>query len=95
MKVKVLVAQSCLALCKSMDCSLPGSSVQGIYQARKNTGVDCYSFQASLVAQLVKNPSAMREPGFDPWRREWLPTPVFWAGESHGLSMGLQRVGHD
>ena len=20
-----------------------------------------------------------------PWRREWLPTPVFWPGESHGL----------
>ena len=41
---------------------------------------------ASLVAQLVKNP-----PAFDlwvgkiPWRREQLPTPVFWPGESHGL----------
>ena len=33
-----------------------------------------------------------------PWRREWLPTPVFWPGEFHGLynpSMGSQRVGHD
>ena len=20
----------------------------------------------------------------DPWRREWLPTPVFWPGEFHG-----------
>ena len=20
-----------------------------------------------------------------PWRREWLPTPVFWPGEVHGL----------
>ena len=20
-----------------------------------------------------------------PWRREWLPTPVFWHGEFHGL----------
>ena len=20
-----------------------------------------------------------------PWRREWLPTPVFWLGEFHGL----------
>ena len=26
--------QSCLTLCKSMDCSLPGSSVHGILQAR-------------------------------------------------------------
>ena len=44
-------------------------------------------FLASLVVQLVKN-----EPtGFDlwvgkiPWRRERLPTPVFWPGEVHGL----------
>ena len=46
---------------------------------------------ASLVAQLVKNPPAMRRPGYDPWvgkipwRRERLPTPVFWPGEFHGL----------
>jgi len=30
-------------------------------------------------------------PGFDPWvgkipwRREWLPTPISWPGELHGL----------
>ena len=29
-----LVTQSCLTLCDSMDCSLPGSSVRGILQAR-------------------------------------------------------------
>ena len=46
---------------------------------------------ASLVAQLVKNPPAMwnswvRSLGWkDPWRREQLPTPVFWPGEFHGL----------
>ena len=28
------VAQSCLTLCNPMDCSLPGSSVLGIFQAR-------------------------------------------------------------
>ena len=27
-------AQSCPTLCNPMDCSLPGSSVQGIYQAK-------------------------------------------------------------
>ena len=42
-----------------------------------------YPFQASLVAQLVKNLPSMGRPGFDPWvgkvswRREWLSTPVF------------------
>ena len=30
----MLVTQSCLAPCKPMDCSLPGSSVLGIFQAR-------------------------------------------------------------
>ena len=46
---------------------------------------------ASLVAQMVKNPPAMWETwvhpwvGKIPWRREQLPTPVFWPGEFHGL----------
>ena len=30
----VKIAQSCLTLCDSMDCSLPGSFVHGIFQAR-------------------------------------------------------------
>ena len=34
MTVKVLVTQSCLTLCHPRDCSPPGSSVQGILQAR-------------------------------------------------------------
>ena len=48
-----------------------------------------------LVAQLVKNPPAMRETGVrslaweDPleisWRRERLLSPVFWPREFHGL----------
>ena len=33
-KVKVLVAQWCPTICNPMDCSLPGSSVHGILQAR-------------------------------------------------------------
>ena len=47
---------------------------------------------ASLVAQLVKNLPATWETWFrslgweDPWRRERLPTPVFWPGEFLSLS---------
>ena len=39
---------------------------------------------------MVKNLPAMQETGVqslgweDPLRREWLPTPVFLPGESHG-----------
>ena len=125
-------AQSRLTLCNPMDCSLPGSSVHGIFQARILEWVaissskgsswfrdqTCTSFvsciagrflpveslgskdcngnsletsRASLVAQLVKNPPAMRETWVrslgweDPLQGERLPTPVFWPGESHGL----------
>ena len=39
------------------------------------------------MAQLVKNLSAMQETwvGKMPWRRERLPTSVFWPGEFHEL----------
>ena len=35
MKVKVLVAQSCLTLYNPMDCSLPSSSVHGIFSKQE------------------------------------------------------------
>ena len=35
------VIQSCLTLCDPTDCSLPGSSVHGIFLG-KNTGVGCH-----------------------------------------------------
>ena len=45
---------------------------------------------ASLVAQLAKNPPAMQETWVsslgreDPLEEGMQPTPLFWAGESHG-----------
>ena len=33
--------QSCLTLCDPMDCSLPGSSIHGIFPG-KNSGVGCH-----------------------------------------------------
>ena len=56
---------------------------------------------ASLVAQLVKNRLQCGRPRFDPWvgkipwRRERLPTPVFWAGEFHGLYSPWSRKESD
>ena len=53
---------------------------------------------------MVKNPPAVQETwvGKNPWRRAWLPTPVFLPGESPWIeepsqlqSMGSQRVEHD
>ena len=45
---------------------------------------------ASLVAQMVKRLSTMRETQVrslgweDPWRTKWQPTPVLLPGKSHG-----------
>ena len=59
------------------------------------SGLENYMFSilgASLIAQLVKNPSAMQEIP-DPWvrkigwRRDRLPTP-FWPGV-HGVAKSL------
>ena len=50
-----------------------------------------FIIRASLVAQLVKNMPAVRETWVqslgweDPLEKEWLPTPVFWSGEFHGV----------
>ena len=43
----------------------------------------------------VKSPPGMQETQVqslgweDPWRREWLPTPVFLLGEFHGQSSSV------
>ena len=68
------VAQSCPTLSDPMDCSLPGSSIHGIFQAKYWSGVPLPLFTksviflnhdqllaASLVAQIVKNLPAMQE----------------------------------
>ena len=44
---KVLVPQSCLTLCEPMDCSLPGSPVHGILQARTLEWVAIFSSRGS------------------------------------------------
>ena len=92
------VAKSCLTLSDPMDYSLLGSSVHGIFQAsataffsRKlvlDKGFEMailISSRASLVSQLVKNPSAMQETQI--WflaGEDLIPTSVFLPGKSHG-----------
>ena len=60
--------------------SIPGSG----RSTREGIGYLLQYSWASLVAQLVKNLPEIGRPGFYhwvgkiPWRRETLPTPVFW-----------------
>ena len=49
------VAQSCPTLSDPMDCSLPGSSVHGIFQARKRTlNLFCYVLNLWDVICFIK-----------------------------------------
>ena len=67
--------------------SVPGSG----RSAGEGIGYSLHYSWASLVAQLVKNLPTVWETwvrswvGKIPWRREHLPTPVFWPGEFHTL----------
>ena len=47
------VAQSCLTLCDRMDCSLPGSLVHGIFQAR----VGCHFLLQGIFPTQGSDPS--------------------------------------
>ena len=49
------VAQSCPTLCDPMDCSLPGSSVHRIIQARYWSGLP------------FPSPGDLPNPGIEPW----------------------------
>ena len=50
------VAQSCLTLSNPMDCSLPGSSVHGIFQARVLEWVAIIFSEQLYEANAIKLP---------------------------------------
>ena len=74
-----LVAKSCLTLCKPMDCSLPGSSVYGIFQARMlewvaisfSTG-SSWPRDQTHVSSLASGIFITKPPG-KPYLLTWLP----------------------
>ena len=54
------VAQSCRTLCDPMDCSLPGSSVLGIFQARVLEWV-AISFSKNFYKQWINIAAGSRQ----------------------------------
>ena len=56
--VQRLVVQSCLTLCNCMDCSLPGSSVHGVLQARilEWVAILSHSFLQGIFLTKGSNP---------------------------------------
>ena len=68
------------------------NSIPGLgWSSREGIGYPLWYSWVSLAAQLVKNSPSVWEAwvwslvGKIPWRRERLPTPVFWLEEFHGL----------
>ena len=76
--------------CKESTCNAGNPSlIPGLRRStKKGIGYPLQYYWAALVAWMAKN--QWGRPGFDPWvgkipwRRESLPTPVFWPGEFHG-----------
>ena len=56
------VAQSCSTLHDPMDCSFPGSSIHGIFQARVlEWGAIAFSGLSHLVAKKKKKPTGQKK----------------------------------
>ena len=77
---------------KKEDCIFKWSShrrlIANVFYLKKSWR---FSHGASLIAQLVKNLPAVWETWvqslvWEYWRRERLPSPVFWPGELHGVA---------
>ena len=97
---KQVESESCPTLCNPIDCSLPGSFVHGIFQAKVLEWVATSFFRGSSwirdwtrvshtqVNSVFKQEA--QEPGFDPWvrktpwNRKWQPSPIFSPGKFNG-----------
>ena len=68
------VAQSCPIICDPMDCSLPGSSIRGIFQARVLEWVAISSYEGHTNEGLEY---PLGKEGF----RDYIPSSNFLRGE--------------
>ena len=73
-----------------LQCFHPVIKMDSELSTREGTGYPLQYSCASLVAQLVKNPPAMRETWVqslgweDLLKKKWQPTPIFLPGKFHG-----------
>ena len=84
-KVKIEVAQSCPTLCDPMDCSLPGSSLHGILQARVLEWVDISFSRGS--SRFKDQTQVFHIPGrrFNLWATREAGTSTLPSSDSLGL----------
>ena len=80
-----LVTKSCLTLCDSMDCSLPGSSVHGISQARILESVAISFFRVSSKPWDGTHVSCFAGRFFYHWARREAHTETMCVCVSHSF----------
>ena len=104
------VTKSCPTLCNPLDSSMPGCPIlHYLWEFAPQSLLLIESWGLVLLRGLPLWLSwerirlQCRRPRFDPWvgkipwRKDQLPTPMFWPGEFHELckSMGSQSIGHN
>ena len=72
----------CVQLCDPMDCSLPGSSAHGIFQA--SVGTMAAQWWKICLPMKEMQETWIPESGTSPGESTRQPTPVFLPGESQG-----------
>ena len=91
------VAKSCPTLCDPMDCSLPGSSIHGIFQARVLAATAAKSLQScpTLCDPIDGNPPGFPVPGILQARTlEWVAISFSnaWKWKLKGKSFSRVRL---
>ena len=85
-KSEIEVAQSCPTLSDSMDCSPPGSSAHGIFQARVlEWGAIAFSPLTLLLLLLLSRFSRVQLCATHRWQPTRLPSPWYSPGKNTGV----------
>ena len=87
--------QSCPTLCNPMDCSLPGSCVHGILQARIQEWVAMFSSRGSLPDPGIKPKSLLSlalAGGFFTWESGELPPPKYTYAYIQIISVSKMQI---
>ena len=85
------VTQSCLTLCNPMDCSLPGSSVHGIFQARVLEWVAISFSRGSSWSRDWTQPSRIIGKGFTLWATREVPSQLIWKHKRPQVAKAVLR----
>ena len=79
------VVQSCPTLCDPMDCSLPGSSLHGIFPG-KNTGVGCHFLLQGIFLSQGLSPHLLH------WQVDSLPLSQLGSPQFSSVAQSCQTL---